>query len=108
MVDEKESPIFIRDFFGWKKAAKPTPLEEVEPVESIVRHFVTGAMSFGALSIEAHEALALAMNKLGTRSNTGEGGEATLATIAMLTVYPSPARPSRLPADALVSQPNIW
>jgi len=75
IVDEKESPIFIRDFFGWKKAAKPTPLDEVESVESIVKHFVTGAMSFGALSIEAHEALALAMNKLGTRSNTGEGGE---------------------------------
>ena len=75
LVDEKESPIFIRDFFGWKKAAKPVPVDEVEPVESIVRHFVTGAMSFGALSIEAHEALALAMNKLGTRSNTGEGGE---------------------------------
>ena len=75
MVDEKEKPIFIRDFFGFKKAAKPTPIDEVEPVESIVKHFVTGAMSFGALSIEAHEALALAMNKLGTRSNTGEGGE---------------------------------
>ena len=75
LVDEKEKPIFIRDFFGWKKAAKPTPLDEVEPVESIVKHFVTGAMSFGALSIEAHEALALAMNKLGARSNTGEGGE---------------------------------
>ncbi|MBR3856511.1 MAG: glutamate synthase subunit alpha, partial [Bacteroidaceae bacterium] len=75
MVDEKEKPIFIRDFFGFKKAAKPTPIDEVESVESIVRHFVTGAMSFGALSIEAHEALALAMNKLGTRSNTGEGGE---------------------------------
>jgi glutamate synthase (NADPH/NADH) large chain len=75
MVDEKESPIFIRDFFKFKKAAKPTPIDEVEPVESIVKHFVTGAMSFGALSIEAHEALALAMNKLGARSNTGEGGE---------------------------------
>ena len=74
-VDQKNSPIFIRDFFGWKKASTPTPIDEVEPVESIVRHFVTGAMSFGALSIEAHEALALAMNKLGTRSNTGEGGE---------------------------------
>ena len=71
----KESPIFIRDFFKFKKAAKPTPIDEVEPVESIVKHFVTGAMSFGALSIEAHEALALAMNKLGARSNTGEGGE---------------------------------
>ena len=75
LVDEKESPIFIRDFFEFKKAAKATPIEEVESVESIVKHFVTGAMSFGALSIEAHEALALAMNKLGARSNTGEGGE---------------------------------
>ena len=74
-VDEKESPIFIRDFFRWKKSVTPTPLNEVESVESIIKHFVTGAMSFGALSIEAHEALALAMNKLGTRSNTGEGGE---------------------------------
>ena len=75
MVDEKEKAIFLRDFFGWKKAANPTPIDEVEPVESIVKHFVTGAMSFGALSIEAHEALALAMNRLGARSNTGEGGE---------------------------------
>jgi len=75
LVDEKEKPIFIRDFFGFKKSVKPVPVDEVEPVESIVKHFVTGAMSFGALSIEAHEALALAMNKLGTRSNTGEGGE---------------------------------
>ena len=75
LVDDKESPIFIRDFFRWKKATTPTPIDEVEPVENIVKHFVTGAMSFGALSIEAHEALALAMNRLGTRSNTGEGGE---------------------------------
>ena len=75
IVDEKEKPIFLRDFLSFKKATVPTPLDEVEPVESIVKHFVTGAMSFGALSIEAHEALALAMNRLGTRSNTGEGGE---------------------------------
>ena len=74
-VDNKERPIFLRDFLDFTKAATPTPLDEVEPVESIVKHFVTGAMSFGALSIEAHEALALAMNKLGARSNTGEGGE---------------------------------
>ena len=74
-VDKKEHPIFLRDFLGFTKATTPTPLDEVEPVESIVKHFVTGAMSFGALSIEAHEALALAMNKLGSRSNTGEGGE---------------------------------
>ena len=74
-VDNKERPIFLRDFLGFKKAEKPTPIDEVEPVANIVKHFVTGAMSFGALSIEAHEALALAMNKLGARSNTGEGGE---------------------------------
>ncbi|MCQ2139083.1 MAG: glutamate synthase large subunit [Bacteroidales bacterium] len=75
MVDDKPEHIFLRDYMGFKKAAVPTPIDEVEPVESIVKHFVTGAMSFGALSIEAHEALAIAMNKLGTRSNTGEGGE---------------------------------
>ena len=92
-VDEKESPIFLRDFLTFKKVSTPLSTREgygrassardggaggeaeIEPVESIVRHFVTGAMSFGALSIEAHEALALAMNRLGTRSNTGEGGE---------------------------------
>ena len=75
LVDFKAKPIFIRDFFDYKRAATPIPIEEVEPVESIVKHFVTGAMSFGALSSEAHEAIALAMNKLGSRSNTGEGGE---------------------------------
>lgn len=73
LVDMKESPIFIRDFMGWKK--NPISIDEVEPVENIVRHFVAGAMSFGALSKEAHEAICLAMNKLGARSNTGEGGE---------------------------------
>ena len=75
LVDEKESPIFLRDFLGLKKASTPLPVDEVEPVESIVKHFVAGAMSFGALSKEAHEAICLAMNKLGARSNTGEGGE---------------------------------
>ena len=73
LVDEKPEPIFLRDFFDVKK--HPISIDKVEPVEQIVKHFVTGAMSFGALSKEAHEALALAMNKLGTRSNTGEGGE---------------------------------
>ena len=73
LVDDKDEPIFLRDFFDFRR--QPIDISEVEPVESIVRHFVTGAMSFGALSKEAHEALALAMNKLGARSNTGEGGE---------------------------------
>ena len=72
-VDRKESLLFLRDFFQFKK--NPIPIEQVEPVEEIVKHFVTGAISFGAISKEAHEALALAMNKLGSRSNTGEGGE---------------------------------
>lgn len=73
LVDEKDSPIFIRDFLDFKR--NPIDIDKVEPVESIVKHFVVGAMSFGALSREAHEAIALAMNKLGARSNTGEGGE---------------------------------
>ncbi len=73
LADEKESPIFIRDFIGFKR--NPINIDEVEPVENIVKHFVVGAMSFGALSKEAHEAICLAMNKLGGRSNTGEGGE---------------------------------
>ena len=73
MVDGKKQPIFLRDFFGFKR--NPVDINKVEPVEDIVKHFVTGAMSFGAISKEAHEALALAMNELGTRSNTGEGGE---------------------------------
>ena len=54
---------------------QPVPIDEVEPVESIVRRFKTGAMSYGSISQEAHEALAIAMNRLGGKSNTGEGGE---------------------------------
>lgn len=73
LSDEKEAPIFIRDFLGFKH--NPIGIDEVEPVSDIVKHFVVGAMSFGALSKEAHEAICLAMNKLGARSNTGEGGE---------------------------------
>lgn len=73
LADKKDEAIFIRDFLDFKR--NPIDIEKVEPVEDIVKHFVTGAMSFGALSIEAHEAIALAMNKLGGRSNTGEGGE---------------------------------
>src|SRR5581483_12069870 len=54
---------------------EPIPLEEVEPAKEIVRRFCTGAMSLGSISREAHETLAIAMNRLGGRSNTGEGGE---------------------------------
>src|SRR5437867_1259163 len=58
-----------------KFADKPLPLDEVEPAESIMKRFATGAMSFGSISKEAHETLAIAMSRIGGRSNTGEGGE---------------------------------
>lgn len=74
LVDNKPGPVFLRDFLSFKKNT-PVPLSEVEPEEAITRRFVTGAMSFGSISKEAHEALAIAMNILGGRSNTGEGGE---------------------------------
>ncbi len=67
------SPLFIRGLLRIKK--NPIPVEETEPAENIMKRFVTGAMSYGAISIEAHETLAIAMNRIGGRSNTGEGGE---------------------------------
>lgn len=74
LVDNKPEPIFIRDFLDFKKGT-PVPIDEVEPIEDIMHRFVTGAMSFGSISREAHEALGIAMNAIGARSNTGEGGE---------------------------------
>ncbi|MBF0186415.1 MAG: glutamate synthase subunit alpha, partial [Magnetococcales bacterium] len=65
----------LRGLFRLKKSRKPVSLDEVEPASGIVRRFVTGAMSFGSISKEAHETLAIAMNRLGGMSNTGEGGE---------------------------------
>ncbi len=65
----------LRGLMDLKFASEPIPLDEVEPVESIVKRFATGAMSFGSISKEAHETLAIAMNRMGGRSNTGEGGE---------------------------------
>ncbi len=72
--DQSASPTTIRSLFKFKKTA-PIPVSEVEPVEKIVTRFVTGAMSFGSISKGAHEAIAIAMNRLGGKSNTGEGGE---------------------------------
>lgn len=74
LVDEKEEPLFLRDFLEFKRQS-PVPLEEVEPASEIMKRFVTGAMSFGSISKEAHETMAMAMNKIHGRSNTGEGGE---------------------------------
>jgi glutamate synthase domain-containing protein 2/glutamate synthase domain-containing protein 1/glutamate synthase domain-containing protein 3 len=73
---EERQPCNLRDLLEWKRAAKPVPLDKVEPAEEIARRFCTQAMSHGALSREAHEVLAIAMNRLGGKSNTGEGGEA--------------------------------
>jgi glutamate synthase (NADPH/NADH) large chain len=73
IVDKKIQPIFLRDFMTYKR--NPIDISEVEPVEAITKRFVTGAMSFGSISREAHESIAIALNILHGRSNTGEGGE---------------------------------
>ncbi|MBQ2577746.1 MAG: glutamate synthase subunit alpha, partial [Lachnospiraceae bacterium] len=75
MVDDEDRAHTLRSLLRMVPAGKPVPLDQVEPVEEIVKHFKTGAMSYGSLSQEAHETLAIAMNRLGGKSNTGEGGE---------------------------------
>jgi glutamate synthase (NADPH) large chain len=77
LVDEQNERLCtLRGLFSFKiDPAKSIPIEEVEPVETIVKRFATGAMSYGSISGEAHETLAIAMNRLGGKSNTGEGGE---------------------------------
>ena len=77
LVDAPERPHALRGLLDFRFDEKGgVPLEEVEPVESIVRRFKTGAMSYGSISQEAHECLAIAMNRIGGKSNSGEGGEA--------------------------------
>jgi glutamate synthase (ferredoxin) len=73
--DQSVNRATLRGLFELKRAAHPIPLEEVEPVEAILKRFATGAMSYGSISLEAHETLAIAMNRIGGKSNTGEGGE---------------------------------
>ncbi|HEY2231107.1 MAG TPA: glutamate synthase large subunit [Xanthobacteraceae bacterium] len=81
VINEQENLLTIRGLFKIKSAEedarKGVPIEEVEPANSIVRRFATGAMSYGSISREAHTTLAIAMNRIGGRSNTGEGGEET-------------------------------
>ena len=72
--DRTRAPLTLRDMLAFRETS-PVPLEEVEPVEAILKRFVTGAISFGSISAEAHETLAVAMNRIGGRSNSGEGGE---------------------------------
>ncbi|MCI9121514.1 MAG: glutamate synthase large subunit [Oscillibacter sp.] len=77
LVDFADKPHTLRGLLGFRFAEDGgVPLEEVEPVESLVRRFKTGAMSYGSISQEAHECLAVAMNRIGGKSNSGEGGEA--------------------------------
>ncbi len=73
--DESKRRSNLRGLLDFHFAPEPVPLEEVEPAQEIVKRFTTGAMSFGAISKEAHETLAIAMNRIGAKSNTGEGGE---------------------------------
>ena len=73
-VNEKSEKVFLRDFLDYRRG-NAIPLERVEPAEAIMRRFVSGAMSFGSISKEAHETIAVAMNGIGGRSNSGEGGE---------------------------------
>jgi glutamate synthase (ferredoxin) len=76
LVDDQSRRLgTLRGLIDITPAAEPVPIDEVEPVESILRRFATGAMSYGSISQEAHETLAIAMNRLGAKSNTGEGGE---------------------------------
>ncbi|MDD6690842.1 MAG: glutamate synthase large subunit [Lachnospiraceae bacterium] len=75
LVDDPARPHTLRSLMDFAPKNPPIPIEEVEPVQNIVRRFKTGAMSFGSISQEAHETLALAMNSIGGKSNTGEGGE---------------------------------
>src|SRR5712692_3302582 len=77
LVDEQSSRLAtLRGLFTFREGARPpVPIDEVEPVSSIVRRFATGAMSYGSISKEAHENLAIAINRIGGKSNTGEGGE---------------------------------
>ncbi|WP_339246632.1 glutamate synthase large subunit [Paenibacillus sp. FSL R10-2796] len=72
---ESEKQLTLRSLLQFKSAYEPIPLEEVESASSIMKRFKTGAMSFGSISKEAHETLAIAMNRIGGKSNTGEGGE---------------------------------
>ena len=74
-INEREKPIVLRDLLEYKALGEPIPIEEVEPVEAIFKRFCTAAMSHGSLSSEAHETMAIAMNRIGGKSNSGEGGE---------------------------------
>jgi len=113
LVDEQSERLatlrgLLRLRVGDASVRSPVPLEEIEPVEAIVRRFATGAMSYGSISAEAHETLAIAMNRLGARSNTGEGGEDPSGTCPMRTVTCGEAPSSRWPRAVSGSRASTW
>ena len=99
MVDEQNERLCtLRGLFEFRRDhCKPIPIDEVEPVESIVKRFASGAMSYGSISAEAHETLAIAMNRIGGRSNTGEGGRRPRAVQALARRRQQQTRSSRWP-----------
>ena len=99
--DQSRRLMTLRGLFRFRKAAQPIPLEEVEPASEIVKRFATGAMSLGSISTEAHTTLAVAMNRIGGKSNTGEGGEdpARFKPIAKPTRLSEVIGPHRIARD---------
>ena len=107
--EQSERLLTIRGLMQFKWADKPIPIDEVEPAADIVKRFATGAMSFGSISREAHTTLAIAMNRIGGRSNTGEGGEeAGPLQAACRTAIRCARRSSRSRRAASASRPNTW
>ena len=92
--DQTKTPVTLRHLLDFV-APQPVPIDEVESIESICKRFKTGAMSYGSISPEAHEALAIAMNRIGGKSNSGEGGEDPRATSLLRTAIRVPARSNR-------------
>jgi glutamate synthase (ferredoxin) len=84
----------LRDLLDFNSDRAPIPIEEVQPIEEIVKRFCTGAMSLGALSREAHEVLAIAMNRIGGKSNSGEGGEDSVRYKVLMMLMPAGLSPT--------------
>ena len=105
--DQSERLLTIRGLMEFKKVEQPLPIDEVEPASEIVKRFSTGAMSFGSISHEAHSTLALAMNRIGGRSNTGEGGEETHRFLPMENGESMRSRIKQVASVDLVLRLNI-
>ena len=101
-VNDTPRPLHAARPAASSRHGQAIPIDEVEPASEIVKRFCTGAMSFGSISLEAHETLAIAMNRLGGKSNTGEGGEDPSASSRCPTATPSARRSSRSPRGASV------